>query len=344
MLRNRNEKETLKLRGVDLSTNASKLELGKFTQLANWIPGKLYSIKKKRGPIQLVSSETVQFPTESCTPGGPPATPLLTPACGFICPLRQYAQVVYHDSTDSIGVFIRGEDGITPDHFTALAAVYDPGTHIIGLILYDDAELPTLGTQLASVSATLVDGDVFKIEADDTNPEQYRVFVNSTAVISQAVTTETIPITNPCTGYILPDTGGLVVNEDDDVIVVATADQSITSDATVGDDDELEFPVGVGETWAGYALLQFTGTSAKFTFSGPAGMTLARFHDVNWNFVSADFGTEDTGITNGMVHADFAVINGTTAGTVKVQIAQNSSSGTPTVRKAGSFLHIARQN
>src|SRR5678809_654415 len=129
MLRNRKDIETDKLKGVTLAADPIKLEFGRFVHLENWIPGKLYSIKKKRGPIQLVSSETVQFPTESCTPGGPPATPLLTPACGFICPLRQYAQVVYHDSTDSIGVFIRGEDGITPDHFTALAAVYDPGTH-----------------------------------------------------------------------------------------------------------------------------------------------------------------------------------------------------------------------
>jgi len=344
MLRNRNEKETLKLRGVDLSTNASKLELGKFTQLANWIPGKLYSIKKKRGPIQLVSSETVQFPTETCTPGGPPPSPLLTPACGFICPLRQYSQVVYHDSTDSIGVFIRGGEGITPDHFTALAAVYDPSSHIIGLILYDDVALPTLGTQIVTVSATLVDNDVFKIEADDTNPEQYRVYVNGTPVITTTVAKEILPVTNPCTGYILPDTGGLVIDEDDEVVIIASNDQSRTSDTALTDDDELEFPIGASESWAGYVLLQFTGTSAKFTLIGPVGMTLARYHDVNWNFVSADFGTEDAGITNGMVHADFAVINGSTAGTIKVQIAQNSSNGTPTVRKAGSYILTSRQN
>jgi len=61
MLRNREEQEEIKLRGVDLISEDSDLKLGTFTSLQNWIPTKIYSIQKKRG-VSVLSS-TVVIPT-----------------------------------------------------------------------------------------------------------------------------------------------------------------------------------------------------------------------------------------------------------------------------------------
>jgi len=49
MQRNRIEKEERQLKGVNLAPDVTKLQLGMFTRLENWVPGKITSIKKKRG-------------------------------------------------------------------------------------------------------------------------------------------------------------------------------------------------------------------------------------------------------------------------------------------------------
>jgi hypothetical protein len=53
MLNRRREVETQKLLGVVLDTDETKLPLGSFTKLQNWIPGLLLSAKKKRGVARL---------------------------------------------------------------------------------------------------------------------------------------------------------------------------------------------------------------------------------------------------------------------------------------------------
>jgi hypothetical protein len=57
-LRNRKDIETSKLKGVVLATDPIKLEFGRFTQLANWIPADIDSLKKKRGVLALISNLT----------------------------------------------------------------------------------------------------------------------------------------------------------------------------------------------------------------------------------------------------------------------------------------------
>ena len=57
----REETEEIKLRGVDLVSEPSDLKLGTFTNLQNWIPTKIFSIKRKRGVVALTS--TVIIPT-----------------------------------------------------------------------------------------------------------------------------------------------------------------------------------------------------------------------------------------------------------------------------------------
>jgi len=61
MLRNREDQEESKLRGVDLVSEDSDMKLGSFTLLQNWIPTDIYSLQKKRGVVAL--STTVIVPT-----------------------------------------------------------------------------------------------------------------------------------------------------------------------------------------------------------------------------------------------------------------------------------------
>lgn len=58
MLRDRTEEEEPLLHGVNLKTEPTKLKLGYFTNLQNWIPAKRYKLKKKRGPVTFVGQGT----------------------------------------------------------------------------------------------------------------------------------------------------------------------------------------------------------------------------------------------------------------------------------------------
>lgn len=66
MLRNRRDIETGKLKGVQLAIDPAKLEPNRFTRLANWIPARVNSLKKKRGVLSLSSpAQDAVFP-ETC--------------------------------------------------------------------------------------------------------------------------------------------------------------------------------------------------------------------------------------------------------------------------------------
>jgi hypothetical protein len=63
-LRNRQEQEELKLKGVNQVDEETDLELGEFTLLQNWVPAEIYSIKKKRGVQPLNSTGLLAIDTE----------------------------------------------------------------------------------------------------------------------------------------------------------------------------------------------------------------------------------------------------------------------------------------
>jgi len=66
VLRNRDDKEETKLRGVDLVSEDSDIELGSFTMLQNWIPTRIYSLKKKRGVVALSTAVIVPTVPGAC--------------------------------------------------------------------------------------------------------------------------------------------------------------------------------------------------------------------------------------------------------------------------------------
>ena len=66
MLRNRQEQEELRLKGVDLKAEESDLKLGQFTSLQNYIPAKVYSLKKKRGVVALSTTPITPTTPSAC--------------------------------------------------------------------------------------------------------------------------------------------------------------------------------------------------------------------------------------------------------------------------------------
>jgi hypothetical protein len=137
------------------------------------------------------------------------------------------------------------------------------------------------------------------------------------------------------------------------VELTALSDVSITTDTTVNDDPDLQFPVLANTKYAWQADLVFTHGQqpTKLGFSWPASPTLAAWAG-NWadmntsgtlagigHNVSDGTGAAGTGGANtyavrisGLIH------NGANAGDVKLRWAQNASSASPNVRRAGSSL------
>ena len=53
MLRNRQDQEAIKLKGVDMVSEDADVGFGSFVLLQNWIPTEIFSLIKKRGVVGL---------------------------------------------------------------------------------------------------------------------------------------------------------------------------------------------------------------------------------------------------------------------------------------------------
>lgn len=151
-------------------------------------------------------------------------------------------------------------------------------------------------------------------------------------------------------------------------IVIANSDES-DSDNTVHDDAELLFPVNANEVYIFEAFLMFTtGTSTtpdvKVGWTLPASATLtevleglavaATSADGQWTYRAQYQNTTPvtaraTGVISTATEAVTPVIIrgviriSSTAGNIQLQWAQNTTTGgTPTVRKADSFIKFTR--
>jgi len=130
--------------------------------------------------------------------------------------------------------------------------------------------------------------------------------------------------------------------------IVKKLDETITSDTTLHDDDELFVAVNASKTY--YVLFALTVTSHaaadwKFATSTPSGSTatqiVGRFQS------NGMFGTNDPNVGVGsptdntvqMLHLSMRVIT-TTAGNIQFQWAQNISNGNNTTVNQGAFMVV----
>lgn len=135
------------------------------------------------------------------------------------------------------------------------------------------------------------------------------------------------------------------------------SDEQVVSSIALQDDDHLTIPVSVGGRYAIDAMLVASGDPAAdllLTIAAPAGST------GHWTPGGVTLGVSDgtgsirltrydpgasvgVGITAaGLVVAPLGTITAGNNGTITVQWAQNVSSATPTILRAGSWLRVTR--
>ena len=199
MLRNRQNTDEAKLVGVNLQADQSKLKLGSFTLLQNFVPAKRYKIKKKRGVVALTGNESIVFPTD-CDGN----ETFLSVECGHECPITQFAEAEIQFSGGEApgGPAIRVDPASTPEAFTGLAAIYYAAASKLALVRFDGAPLTDVDIIIDSIDTTLSNGDVLRIEAG-TDPEEYSVLVNGVSVIGpETIVDADLSITNSCIGFV----------------------------------------------------------------------------------------------------------------------------------------------
>ena len=205
---------------------------------------------------------------------------------------------------------------------------------------------------------TFVTGDV--LTAGDTNGYLMQgvwVFANATA--------RDAAVTSPQEGNMcyLKDTNAVqsysgtaweVVGGGTTIYRVRKAgDQSVTSNTTVANDADLSFAVAANETFIFQCyVLSYSASSAggfKATFAGPSGSTItggpsnvilnasAASTAGSWGAGGATF-DYFADSNNRPLYFSGTILNGATAGTCRLQWAQNTSTATAVTVKAGSYI------
>lgn len=127
-------------------------------------------------------------------------------------------------------------------------------------------------------------------------------------------------------------------------IIRKTADQTVNNSTTVVNDTELLFAVGANEVWVFDAfLLQNSGeiSDIKLTFKVPSGGTVLFASTADGAGAYYDAGDEYpvAGLARDVLIRLFGtVINGSTAGNIQLQWAQNTQNASNTKLLANSYI------
>jgi hypothetical protein len=122
--------------------------------------------------------------------------------CDLGCPLGGFVEATYNGATVPSGPALRVTSDSGPFAFTGLVALYVQATGQVALVLYAGEALAALATVVAVVSQVLAPGDVLRLQADNMDPEIYRVSVNGTVIIEETVTEEQLDPDNDCLGFV----------------------------------------------------------------------------------------------------------------------------------------------
>lgn len=138
-------------------------------------------------------------------------------------------------------------------------------------------------------------------------------------------------------------------------VKVKEADETVTTNTTLQNDDELLFAVAANEVWQFEGVLSLSAPTAadfKMTFTGPAGAVGSFSVQYDSPAQGADIGAsgalgESTSLALSIDGASLrfwgGIHNGSTAGNLTLQWAQDTSSGSTTVR-AGSYIKYQLAN
>jgi hypothetical protein len=143
------------------------------------------------------------------------------------------------------------------------------------------------------------------------------------------------------------------------VFVTKAADEPATSSTTLQNDDELFLTLSASATYAldGYLItagatvttgdlkIDWTvpsGTTMKYTSFGVVVSSPAVQYEATVNASSTARPIGTNGSSDMGVPVRAVIITSTTAGTLQLRWAQNTSSATPTIIRAGSWLRLTR--
>lgn len=142
----------------------------------------------------------------------------------------------------------------------------------------------------------------------------------------------------------------------------AAADQSLTTTTALTDATDLKFTIGANEEWSAEFVLDIGAalatTGIKVAVNAPVGATINVMASLSPNaFGAANDGNKRTttiataidftaagqvGVGNAGLRVSLWVLNGTTAGTMQLQFAQSTSSGTALTLRKGSHVFASR--
>ena len=157
------------------------------------------------------------------------------------------------------------------------------------------------------------------------------------------------------TGFTARPAMGIVTNR-------ATVDQSLTSEITLQNATNMSFAIGASEEWVASFYLDvgaaLATTGIQVAVDTPASATLNVAASLNPTIITAlnlafgrtvtDGGAVDfaaatqVATTSAGLRVDVWVLNSTNAGTVQLQFAQSTSSGTAVVLRKGSYFTAYR--
>lgn len=182
------------------------------------------------------------------------------------------------------------------------------------------------------------------VASDFTSPNGTPIVINTTAgsvslsVVDSAGAIQTLSLVSATTKYVRRK----------------ALDESINTSTTLQNDDDLVFPIAASEEWVADVNLDvgaaLVATGFKVAITVPAGATMSlcavasafpgvnTFKRTTTSGAALDYTIVTAVDSNSSVRLFLRVLNSTTAGSVQVQWAQSTSSGTDVTVRAGSFL------
>ncbi len=216
-----------------------------------------------------------------------------------------------------------------------------------------NARLDVLGNVALSNSGTASQLRFYEPSASGTNYSSF------SAQAQTADVNYTLPAADGTSGDVLVTNGSGSLswtNIGKEMIKIKSTNESLTNSVTLQDDDELQFAVNANEKWYIDVLLDVTGSTGgiKCGFAIPTGSTMAlnmcaNLTAGNTSHVHEWIRTSNTAssgitITNNVTSISIRgiVSISSTAGSVKLEWAQSTSSGTATVVKSLSMMKYTR--
>lgn len=214
------------------------------------------------------------------------------------------------------------------------------------------------GASPTFVAETLSGGTASKIVWLDANKKTTTTGANQTANLVYAGPSSGAAAEPAFRALVLAD----LPTQSQTAVKRKTADESVTSSTTLQDDDHLTFAIAANEEWVATieldcgAALATTGLKVAVTTPAAATQNIAaslasdvntaanrHFRRTTTSGAALDFTAATlVGVGDAGVKLSVWVLNGANAGSVTLQFAQSTSSGTAVTLRKGSYLTASR--